>query len=217
MWCWSHSRATRPAPRPGAGPAINGSAHLRTTSGHRNLPSGARGSRSHRHQGGPADCPEPAADRDPAAGHRAGCRGADHRRTCADGRRRSTRSNFRAGPTDARHGTCSSHARPTDARTTTPVQGTPGQPTPPGGPPPPVTAVGAPIQLIPEAPATFTVPFVVIAPLDLTAPLHLVIPPQEASMGVPLVIIQRHETTAQRRCRPEGSGGRDWPEGSAAR
>jgi len=49
--------------------------------------------------------------------------------------------------------------------------------------------VSAPIQLIPAAPATFNVPFVVIAPPALTAPLHLVIPPQVASMGIPLLIV----------------------------
>jgi hypothetical protein len=69
-----------------------------------------------------------------------------------------------------------------------PTQG-PGQPTPTGGASQPITGLSAPIQLIPAAPATFNVPFVVIAPLDLQAPLHLVIPPQEARLGIPLLVV----------------------------
>ena len=74
------------------------------------------------------------------------------------------------------------------APSTPPPQVTPGQTAPPGGPPQPASA-SAPIQLIPEAPASFSVPFVIIAPLDMTAPLRLVIPAQAASMGIPLRIV----------------------------
>jgi hypothetical protein len=46
----------------------------------------------------------------------------------------------------------------------------------------------APIQLIPDVSTTYAVPFVVVAPPGLTAPMQVLIPPQQGSLGLPLLV-----------------------------